>query len=380
MCAVFPFSKPCRFVHLVSLLIATIATAPSSKAETPVEALERLIAGQKIINAHEHAENLEVLKDAWFEVTKRAGFNQTVLVGSSKFTLTMVEAYGFTGYDENNENLLRIQQAHPDRFQAWPTLNPEDPEKYSKIVNLLERGAKGVKLYSGHGYVRRDTGEYMFHPIALDDPSMFPLYAYFEEHHVPLCFHVNPFKKGFAQELVEVLKAFPDMKVNIPHFMLSSINDSRLREYLNTFPNTWSDISFGHDDFLKAGLKRISRNPAKFRGLFRTFPDRFLFGSDLVLTVKDQKSADWCMVRIQAYYDMLTRETYTTPLLPETTLNGLALEPELLENILYKNFERFMAAEPEGTTITREIRWRNMGKGVVPNRYPGQIFPPKSDD
>jgi hypothetical protein len=88
------------------------------------------------------------------------------------------------------------------------------------------------------------------------------------------------------------------------------------------------------------------------------------------------KTVEFFEVRTQAYYDMLTKEKYTTPLIPGEELNGLALPPELLENVLYKNYEHFLAMKPEGTKITRQINWNNMGVKKLDRRF-GQAFPPK---
>ncbi len=343
--------------------------------ETPDEALARIKAAGKIINTHEHMENEACVKD-WLKVMEDTGMAKTVLVGSSWFTITMNEKFGFTRYDENNENLMGIAAKWPEQFEAWPTVNPLDPDKLTKVQDLHKRGARGFKLYTGHGYQRRDNGDYMFHPIAMDDPQMNPLYAYWQENHIPICMHVNPFQQGFAQELISVLTAFPDMKVIAPHFILSSIMDTRMREFLDTFPNLYSDISFGHDDFLTAGIKRISKEVEKFKQVFVDYPDRFIFGSDLVITEYEAKTPEWCDIRIQAYYDMLTKATYTTSIVPGMTLRGLELRGPVLDRILYQNYEEIVAAKPKGTKILRQIDWNRMGVDPM-ERQPGQAFPPK---
>lgn len=354
--------------------VAPVAAPPRDQAAA-LQALEKSVAEKRIVNTHEHIQDMRQVPTV-LEAMDRHGIRKTLLMGSSWFTITLNERVGFSRVDENNEEILRIQHSNPERFEAWPTIDPVDPEKLDKIRSLIERGAKGVKLYFGHGYTRRDTGEYMFHPIAMDDPQLFPLYEYWQENHVPLCLHVNPFKPGFADELVAVLSNFPDLKVNAPHFMLSSIRDSRLREFFDTFPNIYSDVSFGHDDFLIAGLKRISKDPEKFSRLFAEYPDRFMFGTDLVMTEIASKTADWFSQRAQAYLDVLSKDTYTTPFIPNTPLRGLALPPELIENILYKNYERFAAAKPSGTKITHEIDWSRMGDLQRRINQPGVALPP----
>lgn len=344
------------------------------------ELLLKLQSDKRLINVHEHMESLNEAP-LLLRVMDAHGVKKSVLMGSSWFTITMDERVGFTRYDENNEELLRIVAAYPGRFEAWPTIDPQDADKLDKFKSLHERGASGLKLYLGHGFVKRSDGDFMFHTMAMDDPSMFPLYAYCEENFVPICFHVQPSFKGpgFAEEFVAVLEHFPDLKIICPHFMLSSIKDSRLREYLDTFPNLYSDISFGYDTFLIEGLKRISDDPDKFRGIFREYPDRFLWGTDLVITAHASKTETWTSERFRSYLDMLTQETYTTPVMPGKVLNGLSLNGELLERILYRNFEELVVKRPKGTRITRRIDWSNMGVKQT-GRVQGQVFPPPSNE
>jgi len=339
-------------------------------------------AKMRIIDVHEH---IQSLKQAGIYVTvmDQLGIERMSLLGSSWFTITLRDEVGFTRYDENNEELMKIVQAYPGRFDAWPVINPLDTDKLDKFKALMDRGATGLKLFTGHGYVTRKTNEYIFHPIAMDDARMLPVYRHCEENGIPVLIHVNPspVKPGFCEEFVTVLREFPDMVVNCPHFMLSSIKDSRLREFLDVFPNLYTDISFG-DAFMKAGLTRISKNPSKFKKLFSDYPDRFMFGTDLVLTDFPGKGEEWVHNQFQAYLDMLTKETYTTPCIPGQTLQGVALPRKTLEGILATNYEKFLAKKPHGTKIARTVNWRNMG--VTPSgRKPGQAFPPpvkKQDD
>jgi predicted TIM-barrel fold metal-dependent hydrolase len=336
--------------------------------------LIRAIAERRIVNAHEHIQSgHEVGKLR--AVMDKLGVRKTLLFGTSWFTITLNPRHGFTRYDENNAAIVAISAAEPERFEAWPTLDPRDPEKLAKIQRLVGQGAKGVKLYLGHGYVDKQTNSYLFHTTAMDDPAMLPFYAWCQENFVPIMYHVNPYKPGFAEEFIAVLTGFPDLKVIAPHFILSSIKSTRLREFLDTFPNLYSDVSFGHDDFLSAGLERVSRKPAKFKRLFRDYPDRFMFGTDLVVTDHPRKSAAWMGERYRAYLNMLAAESYEVDFLAGQRLRGLALSGEALERILYRNYEGFMAARPKGTEITRAIDWSRMGVDRT-GRAPGTAIPP----
>lgn len=326
-----------------------------------------------IIDVHEHIESLAEAPQ-FIEAMDALGIQKMCLMGSSKFTLTLNERFGFTGYDQNNEELIKIIEAYPGRFEAWPTISPTDPDNLAKIQALVARGATGVKLYLGHGYVAKDH-TYMFHPVAMDAPEMLPFYAWCEAQSIPLAFHVNPYKdkKGFAQEFIAVLTQFPDLKVIAPHFILSSVKSSRMEELLDTFPNLYTDISFG-DYFMKERLRYISKYRERFQKIFEKYPKRFMFASDLVM-IKG-RSADWAPTQIQAYLDMLTKETYTSAAIPNEVLNGLSLSDELVSRVLFRNYLEFRVKQPVGTKITHTIDWERMNVDPV-DRQPGQAFPPQ---
>lgn len=336
--------------------------------------LEEMQEQQLLVDVHEH---IGELTDApvYLDVMNELGIKKIYLMGSSKFTLTLNESFGFTGYDENNEQLMKILQAYPDRFEAWPTISPTDPKKLDKLKDLIARGATGLKLYTGHGYLTK-SNEYIFHPVAMDDPDMLPVYAFLQENFIPVVIHVNPFegKPGFAQEFVAVLTQFPDMKVIAPHFILSSIKSTRLREFMDTFPNLYTDVSFG-DAFMAAGLTRISKSPRKFQKLLLDYQDRVMFASDLVLTNHPTKTREWARTQLQAYLDMLSKDSYETKWIPGKKLRGLKLPDYILEKILYKNADNLRQLRPAGTKIEREINWDRVNVKPL-KREPGQAFAP----
>jgi predicted TIM-barrel fold metal-dependent hydrolase len=319
-----------------------------------------------VINAHEHIQSRREAGKL-LAVMDRLDIETTVLLGSSWFTITLNPSVGFTRYDENNEEILALSKLHPDRFEAWPTIDPLDAAKLDKLKALHDRGATGLKLYLGHGFVSPLSGEYLFHTMALDDERMFPVYEYCRDNAVPICFHVNPGPRtpGFLQEFLAVLCTYPDLLVIAPHWALSSIRMSRLRELLRLFPNLMTDISFGHDDYLVAGLVRISRSPDKFRRLLADFPDRVLFGTDLVITSAAKKTERWIENRFRAYLSVLRRDSYRTELVPGTELRGLALDRAALQAICDENYRAFRRRRPNGTPAPSRVDWAAMG---VPDR------------
>lgn len=358
-----PWRGLMAFVSVLFMAVALVTTVNGQTASAPAE--------RRIVNVHEHLQALSEIPKL-LAAMDAVGIRKTILVGSPLFTFTLNPTTRFAGYTTNNDMLLKATGMHPDRFEAWPTLDPEDPDKLTKLKGYVAKGATGLKLYLGHGHRQKGRSGYTFHRMAMDDPRMVPVYAYAQEKNIPVMFHVNPgpTKPGFAEEFVAVLKRFPDMKVIAPHFILSSIKESRLREFLDTFPNLYSDISFGRDPYLKTGLTRISRRAKKFRDLFAAYPDRFMFGSDVVITTSQLRTEAWLADRFRAYVDMLTKKSYEAVIGTSLRLQGLGLSPGLSQRILYENFEAFKAKRPSGTKIVRAIDWTAMG--IQPTKEKGR--------
>ena len=377
--------KRASWVYLLAAILiagvvgATVFFKYTGAGGSNANLVQQVLAERRIVDVHEHIRAVEDVPKM-LAAMDAVGIGKTCLMGSSLFTLTLNPSVGFTKTDDNNEQLMKVCEQYPGRFEAWPTMDPQDPRKLEKFQALVQRGAQGLKLYLGHGYIIKKTDKYMFHTVAMDDPQMLPVYKYCSDNFIPVVLHVQPDRKlapGFLEEFVAVLMEFPAMKLVCPHFMLSSKSPKRLHELLDTFPNLYSDVSFGHDDFLIPGLKRISENPQRFRDLFAKYPNRFMFSTDLVVTDEPIKTQQWIQERFQAYFDMLTKQTYTTPLIPGQTLNGLNLPPAMLERIFYKNYEDFLALKPTNAKANKSIDWSKLGGSPI-DRKPGQAFPPHS--
>jgi predicted TIM-barrel fold metal-dependent hydrolase len=329
----------------------------------------------ELINVHEHLESERQLP-VLLRSMDLTGINRIVILGSSAFTITFNYRRGFTRYDENNRAIIAAAAAHPDRIEAWPTLNPMDPDKGAKLQHYHEMGATGLKLYMGHGFVVPGSSSYFFSPLALDSPQMEEIYEYCVRHRLPICLHVNPGPKtpGFADEFVSLLEKHPGLLVNAPHWILSSGKTSRLAELLDVFPNLVTDVSLGVDQILTEGLRRISKNFVRIRRVVQQYPSRFLFGTDFVVTSAHHKTPEWMAVRVEAYRSMLTCAHYETPLLPSEILNGLALPGDVVEQIGSHNYTQFRAPERQPVASTRPVEWSRMGLSC-PRRLPGERLP-----
>lgn len=284
-----------------------------------------------IINTHEHFQSIENVPK-FLEAMKRNDVEKTVIVGSPEATI-LSGRKGFFGEEKYNLEVLKIANTYPAHFIAFPTINVHDPDKLEKLKRYLQTGGKGLKLYSGHS---------LFHDLPLDDETMMPVYKFCENNRILVLFHVN--LGYYEKEFENVLKKFPHLKVVCPHFCLSTIETGRFERFMNTYPNLYTDISFGYIDFLKAALLRISKDPERLRKLVLKYQDRILFGTDMVITSADYKTVDWMAQVTRVYRDLLEKEEYRFFALKGETLDGLHLSKKVLKKIYRTNFERFFYA------------------------------------
>ena len=323
-----------------------IDNLPSSQISEISEDVRERRSGFNIINAHEHVqseENIPMLRKAMEDCQ----VEKMVMLGTSDFTFFLDPEYGFTGYDENNETIVGISNEYPDIFAALVTMDPRDEEKLEKLKKYIADGAAGVKLYNGHGSFYD-----MFFNMPLDDPGMMEVYEYCEQEGIPILHHINTGR--FLTEMEHVLQEFPDLVQVVPHFMLSSGNLSRLIRLMREYPQLYTDISFGHPDFLVAGFGRIANNHLAFREFMKNYRDRITYGTDLVVTTYKAKTRAYIDDVHLAYMDLLEEDEFTLPksiysmmtadakknIDQDRVFRGLNLDDETLQMIYHDNAKK----------------------------------------
>ena len=253
--------------------------------------------------------------------------------------------------DDNSNTLLDISDRMPDKVIPFCTVFPGDPEKLQKLEQFVARGAKGLKLYSGHEN---------FHDRPLDVEDMLPIYTYCERTGLPICWHVNLAK--YSAEFNRVMGQFPNLTVIIPHFGVGFYYPfgkpfQELQRLLDTYPNLYTDTSFGTRAILVEGLEIVSDNPDVFRAFFEKYSDRILFGTDLVVTGNKEKTEEWIEAVLWACRDVLEKDTYCFFLAAKGSpyaskrannrygiLRGLALSDDVLRKVYETNIEKVFSA------------------------------------
>ena len=171
-----------------------------------------------------------------------------------------------------------------------------------RLERLVEHGAKGIKFWKNLGLsVRGRSGDL----LRVDDERLAPIFDKAAELGIPVMFHIADPDAFFLpvdahNERFEELAAHPDWSFHGSHFSKKELLDQRDRviarhpkttfvaahiaecgenlgratQLLEDHPNVLLDIS--------ARASELGRQPYSSRALFLKFPDRILFGADLV--------------------------------------------------------------------------------------------------
>lgn len=305
-----------------------------------------------IIDNHEHILDEQQARRV-LAAMDQLGIRKMALMGTSKYTFTLSKRYGFEGFREHNEEILRLAKKWPDRFLAFPTIRPGDEDNLELLQGYVARGAAGLKLYLGHG---ASTGKEPFHRMPLDDPRMKPIWRYVQEVQLPLSFHVNLTK--YYDEFVRMMEEFPYMRVCILHYGLYKNTPERLARLgalLDRYPNVYSDVGFGAPEFQIEGFAKYDKYPKRYREFLIRYSNRFMFSTDMV--VEQGKDDAYIINTLRSYLQTLEMDRYRFFLKPERLWRGMSLPQETLRAIYEETPRRFLLLDEQGLPPDRSHGW-----------------------
>jgi predicted TIM-barrel fold metal-dependent hydrolase len=219
------------------------------------------------------------------------------------------------------------------------------------LEEYIAMGAEGVKLYTCHGN---------FYDRPLDDTSMLPLFAYCEEHGIPLCWHINMSRPAYTAEFRRVMARFPRLKVIVPHFGVTfyrpgSPTWTEFWKLLDEYPGIYTDCCWGTRGILTHGLEVVSANVPQFREKFEQYQDKIMWGTDMVVTGNRDKTQEWIELVLRGGREMLEKKVYFFEWAkdghknayrgsrnPDGRLNGLNLPDAILKKVYENNYPAFM--------------------------------------
>lgn len=302
----------------------------------------------KIIDIHEHAQTIEEA-ERLVEAMDRFGVQRVCLMASTIYTFTLNNAYGFEQYRENNEVLLKIKERWPDRFCAFVTFDPLEPQHLELVKDAVRRGADGVKLYLGHGAA---TGKGPFHVMPLDDSRLAAFWSFVDDAQLPVLMHVNLIK--FWDETVSLLEKHPHLRLCIPHFGLHKNTEARLNRLgwlLDRYPNTFTDVSYGYYTFQVEGFEALAKWRSRSRDFMKRYAGRIMFASDMVL--EPTKSARYIEETLRSYRQFHEAEKLRLFLVPSAVMHGLALDDDTLTQLYERSGARFLMLDADGRLPNR---------------------------
>lgn len=221
----------------------------------------------------------------------------------------------------------------------------------AELRRLLDGGARGLKLMTGHGDYHKGVGA----PL-LDAAWIRPVFAELQARSLPVLWHVNThlYSAGF----IRVLHDYPNLKVVNPHLGgYLSYAPGILRRLLETYSNLYVDLSFGTQvEYLRHSFEDISARHEVWRKLLIDHADRFLFGADMVVTPTTSRAHARALYGL--YRALLETERFdfhyvpargTSPLHEvghhHDGMHGLALPREVLQKIYFDNAARIYGAK-----------------------------------
>jgi predicted TIM-barrel fold metal-dependent hydrolase len=265
---------------------------PNCTLVTPEHHLEK--AKFSVIDYHNHLDALEPAEV--LRIMDACGIERMV-------NITMK-----TG-DEAIRIMDKFHSADRARFATigWMDWSGVDRSDFAQVTNdrlerLVEHGAQGIKFWKDLGLsVRDEKGEL----LRVDDERLAPIFEKAGELGIPVMFHIADPSAFFQpidahNERFEELAAHPDWGFYGAQYSKTQLLDQRDRviarhpkttfvcahvaecgenlaraaALLETYPNAHIDIS--------ARASELGRQPYTARALFLKYPDRILFGSDLV--------------------------------------------------------------------------------------------------
>lgn len=203
----------------------------------------------------------------------------------------------------------KFHSADPHRFSTigwmdWSDVTHPDfvARTIERLDQLIDHGARGIKFWKDFGLSVRDAQGNI---VRIDDERYAPIFDHAARLKFPVMFHTADPDAFFLpidarNERYEELAAHPDWGFAGSYFSKTELLDQRDRVFarhpdttfvaahvggcsenlaraarmLETYPNVSVDIS--------ARASELGRQPYTARELFLRFPDRILFGSDLL--------------------------------------------------------------------------------------------------
>jgi predicted TIM-barrel fold metal-dependent hydrolase len=254
--------------------------------------------------------------------------------------------------------MFAMMKQEPDKIAAGDGRYLVD-----ELERILAMGYDGIKMMDGKPSNRRS-----WMPLPIDHEYFHPYWDRAEEIDVPITMHVcdpidywDPEREGSYQDLgpqeeffrqaIAVLERNPALRITFAHFLFMGPQLDRLGELFSRFPGMRVDMAMGHEF-----LYYLSDDPDKARDFYIKWQHRILYGTD----ISDHNSLRLARAKAETLRLFLeTNETFVNltaaamdrpPIVGSNgrvELHGLNLPQEVLDRVMWRNFEAFAGRTPK---------------------------------
>jgi predicted TIM-barrel fold metal-dependent hydrolase len=316
-------ARPCPPTHLYAALLDPELPARVAAAQRP-----DFLADIPKISTHEHYRAAGSF-DAYRAVAAQLGIRKVILLPTG-------DAPDNRGYRTHMASLLELAKQYPDFIVPYASVNPDDRDAVAVLRDAVRRGARGLKLMSGHPDFYREP---------LDAPPMLALFREAQKLGIPVLMHVSPERipKQMA-EFEHLLDAFPGVTIIAAHYARTPPHFAETARLLDRHPNLYMDVSMG------GGLSRyqgeIPRYLRQYRAFILAYQDRLLWGTDMILDAEETEAS--IRARVETDFLVLGHQLYVAPSAagaPGSIEFGLDLPRPVLEKIFGENPTRILGIQ-----------------------------------
>ena len=226
-----------------------------------------------------------------------------------------------------------------------------------QVETCYAMGCDSFKMLEGKPDYRKQLAK------PLDDRSLWPFYAFAEEHGLPIVMHLGDprefwdieripkwaLERGWlyddsfvhfdktVKEVEGILEKFPKLKFTLAHFFFTSDDPDYAVSFMERFPNARFDLTPGCEMYTN-----FSANSEFWREFFIKYADRLLYGTDIYNWTADGRTVEnryAHAVNLQRQF-LERSEPFTAYWPRETFEHPFGLPDEVLDKIYHDNFVR----------------------------------------
>ena len=275
-------------------------------------------------------------------------------------TLDYLNILSLPSYDDEryilNPLCILAKASYPKKIYTFGSLNhfsakyASQKKDYAKQVeNLIKMGFDGIKMWEGKPNITKQID------LPLNSPEYDDFYTYLEKNAIPVTSHIADPKELWDKENVpkwavdngwsyidgtftpneefytqveDVLARYPQLKITFAHFFFMSADIDRASKYLEKWPSVNFDVTPGMEMYVN-----FSKRPDEWRDFFIKYQNRILFGTDNGYSGVSLYGISFVRKFLE------TNDEFEND---GVLYRGLKLPIEVLNNIYFNNFMRFI--------------------------------------